>query len=53
VFQEYYQTHQLNNYTSQEIAWIPSLELFMMYFGALWVGRIYGKTEDIKPFVYQ
>jgi len=41
VFQEYYQTHQLKEYTSQEIAWIPSLEAFMMFIGGLWVGRVY------------
>lgn len=45
VFQEYYQTHQLKEYTSQEIAWIPSLEAFMMFIGGLWVGRVYGKAS--------
>ncbi|OAL35773.1 hypothetical protein AYO20_04923 [Fonsecaea nubica] len=41
VFQEYYETHQLKQYSSQEIAWIPSLEAFMMFVGGLWVGRVY------------
>ncbi|ETI25195.1 hypothetical protein G647_04568 [Cladophialophora carrionii CBS 160.54] len=41
VFQDYYQSHQLKEYTSQEIAWIPSLEAFMMFIGGLWVGRVY------------
>ncbi|KAJ4508421.1 hypothetical protein HRR83_007353 [Exophiala dermatitidis] len=41
VFQEYYETHQLKEYSSQEVAWIPSLEAFMMFVGGLWVGRIY------------
>jgi hypothetical protein len=45
VFQEYYQSHQLKQYTSQEIAWIPSLEAFMMFIGGLWVGRVYGKPS--------
>jgi len=44
VFQEYYETHQLKEYTSQEIAWIPSLEGFMMFIGGLWVGRAYGSS---------
>jgi hypothetical protein len=47
VFQEYYQNNQLKDYTSQEVAWIPSLEAFMMFFGGLWIGRLYGKT--LKP----
>lgn len=33
VFQEYYQTHQLSNYSASTISWIPSLEAFMMFFG--------------------
>ncbi|EXJ73353.1 uncharacterized protein A1O5_03113 [Cladophialophora psammophila CBS 110553] len=41
VFQEYYEAHQLKDYSSQEIAWIPSLEAFMMFVGGLWVGRVY------------
>ncbi|EXJ89853.1 hypothetical protein A1O3_02920 [Capronia epimyces CBS 606.96] len=41
VFQEYYETHQLRAYSSQEVAWIPSLEAFMMFGGGLWIGRIY------------
>ena len=41
VFQEYYQTHQLRNYSSSTIAWIPSLEAFMMFFGGPIVGRLY------------
>jgi hypothetical protein len=44
VFQEYYQSNQLKDYSSQEVAWIPSLEAFMMFFGGLWIGRLYGKT---------
>ncbi|RMZ88086.1 hypothetical protein DV736_g4682, partial [Chaetothyriales sp. CBS 134916] len=41
VFQAYYETHQLRDYSPQEIAWIPSLESFMMFIGGLWVGRVY------------
>jgi hypothetical protein len=47
VFQEYYQNNQLREYSSQEVAWIPSLEAFMMFFGGLWIGRIYGKTSRL------
>lgn len=43
VFQAYYEANQLRNYTSQEVAWIPSLEAFMMFVGGLWVGRVYGR----------
>ncbi|RMZ75716.1 hypothetical protein DV738_g5336, partial [Chaetothyriales sp. CBS 135597] len=41
VFQAYYETHQLREYSSQEVAWIPSLESFMLFMGGLWVGRVY------------
>lgn len=43
VFQAYYETHQLKQYTSQEVAWIPSSETCVMFLGGLWVGRVYGK----------
>lgn len=33
VFQEYYQTHQLSQYSASTISWIPSCEAFMMFFG--------------------
>lgn len=26
IFQEYYQTHQLKNYTASDISWIPALQ---------------------------
>lgn len=42
VFQEYYQEHLLTGYSSSTISWIPSLELFMMFFG----GPFFGKTFD-------
>jgi len=41
VFQSYYQTHQLKEYTASEIAWIPSLEIFMMFVMGPLVGYIY------------
>lgn len=42
VFQEYYQEHLLIGYSSSTVSWIPSLELFMMFFG----GPFCGKTFD-------
>lgn len=42
VFQDYYQTHLLTQYSSSTISWIPSMEVFMMFFG----GPIFGKTFD-------
>ncbi|KAL1988396.1 hypothetical protein VTN96DRAFT_10079 [Rasamsonia emersonii] len=42
VFQEYYQTHQLSNMSSSTVAWIPSIETFMMFF---W-GPVFGRLFD-------
>jgi len=42
VFQEYYQEHLLSQYTSSTVAWIPSMEVFMMFLG----GPIFGKIFD-------
>jgi MFS family permease len=42
VFQEYYQENLLRGYSSSTVSWIPSLELFMMFFG----GPFFGKTFD-------
>ena len=42
VFQTYYETHQLASYSPSTIAWIPSLEVFMMFAG----GPIWGKVYD-------
>lgn len=39
VFQEYYQTHQLSQYSASTISWIPSCEAFMMFFG----------VSDLRP----
>ncbi|KAK5136692.1 hypothetical protein LTR08_002345 [Meristemomyces frigidus] len=41
VFQAYYQTHQLRAYSSSTIAWIPSLEIFIMFLGGPIVGKLY------------
>ncbi|KAL5323467.1 hypothetical protein ACEPPN_008004 [Leptodophora sp. 'Broadleaf-Isolate-01'] len=42
VFQEYYQVHLLTGYSSSTVSWIPSLEVFMMFFG----GPVFGKVFD-------
>ncbi|KAF6227087.1 hypothetical protein HO133_008528 [Letharia lupina] len=41
VFQQYYQTHQLKEYTTSDVSWIPALQIFFMLFGGSFVGRIY------------
>ncbi|KAI9723733.1 MAG: hypothetical protein M1812_001033 [Candelaria pacifica] len=41
VFQEYYQTHQLKAYSPSTIAWIPSLETFVMFAGGPIIGKLY------------
>ena len=41
VFQDYYQTHELNGYSPSTIAWIPALEASFMFLGGSWVGRLY------------
>ncbi|KAH6884205.1 major facilitator superfamily domain-containing protein [Thelonectria olida] len=46
IFQDYYQANQLRQYTPSEIAWIPSLQIFFMIFGGLFVGKI---TDDCGP----
>ncbi|GAB7347458.1 hypothetical protein MBLNU459_g4374t2 [Dothideomycetes sp. NU459] len=41
VFQDYYQTHQLKQYSPSTVAWIPSLETFMMFFIGPFIGYAY------------
>jgi MFS family permease len=41
VFQNYYQANQLSNYSSSTVAWIPSLEIFIMFFPGPIVGFFY------------
>ncbi|MCJ1359063.1 MAG: hypothetical protein MMC33_009063 [Icmadophila ericetorum] len=41
VFQTYYQTHELSQYTPSTVAWITSLETFMMFLGGPFFGYIY------------
>lgn len=46
VFQDYYQTHQLREYSPSQIAWIPSLQLFFMLAGGPLVGKVF---DDYGP----
>lgn len=41
IFQDYYESHSLKEYSASEIAWIPSLELFSMFAGGPIVGKVY------------
>ncbi|MCJ1382992.1 hypothetical protein MMC17_006105 [Xylographa soralifera] len=46
IFQEYYQSNQLKQYSPSDIAWIPALQIFFMLFGGLPVGKIF---DDYGP----
>ncbi|OJJ49156.1 hypothetical protein ASPZODRAFT_59824 [Penicilliopsis zonata CBS 506.65] len=41
VFQDYYESHQLKNLSPSTVAWIPSLETFMMFIGGPIGGTIF------------
>ncbi|KAF2797761.1 MFS general substrate transporter [Melanomma pulvis-pyrius CBS 109.77] len=41
VFQNYYQSHQLSNYSPSTVSWIPSCEIFVMFFPGPFVGFFY------------
>lgn len=41
VFQDYYQTHQLKQYSPSTISWISSLETFFMFFFGPVIGKVY------------
>ncbi|KAM0347549.1 hypothetical protein ACHAP4_011312 [Fusarium culmorum] len=48
IFQDYYQHNQLRSYSSSTIAWIPSVESFMMFFWGPVVGKM---TDEFGPRV--
>lgn len=50
VFQAYYQTHQLSTYSPSTIAWIPSLETFMMFAGGPIMGKIFD-NYGVQPLL--
>ena len=41
VFQDYYQTHQLREYSASSVSWIISFELFFMFLGGPFVGKLF------------
>lgn len=41
IFQNYYQTHQLRDKSSSQIAWISSLQIFVMFFPGPIVGYLF------------
>ncbi|KAF2455321.1 putative MFS monocarboxylate transporter [Lineolata rhizophorae] len=42
VYQNYYESNQLSDLSSSTVSWIPSLEIFFMFFG----GPFFGKLID-------
>ncbi|BEI85676.1 hypothetical protein CcaverHIS002_0510770 [Cutaneotrichosporon cavernicola] len=52
VFQAYYQTHQLSNYTSDAVGWLGGIQQFLFLSGGLVTGRLldaYGPHICIVP----
>ncbi|TFK51871.1 MFS general substrate transporter [Heliocybe sulcata] len=43
VYQDYYQTHQLSNYSASSISWIGSLQLAFIFWGGVMTGRLFDK----------
>ncbi|KAF2464801.1 putative MFS transporter [Lindgomyces ingoldianus] len=48
IFQDYYESNLLANYSSSDVAWIPSTESFMMFFWGPVVGKV---TDHFGPRV--
>ena len=55
VFQEYYQTHQLKEYSASSVSWIISFELFFMFLGvsaspliSILLSAIITDTHDVR-----
>ncbi|KAF2128240.1 major facilitator superfamily transporter [Dothidotthia symphoricarpi CBS 119687] len=47
IFQEYYQSNMLRDYTPSDIAWIPSLQtVFFMFAGGIFAGKMF---DDYGP----
>lgn len=43
VYQDYYLTHQLSDYSSSAIAWIGSVQVFLQYGGGLLGGPLFDR----------
>jgi MFS family permease len=41
--QEYLQLHQLSDYTSRDIGWIPSVFVYLSLAGGIWVGPVFDR----------
>lgn len=41
VFQEYYESHQLAGYSASTISWIGGIQQFLLFFGGLFIGRVF------------
>ncbi|ELR07254.1 hypothetical protein GMDG_08325 [Pseudogymnoascus destructans 20631-21] len=41
IFQDYYMTHQLSNHSSSSIAWILSLEPFVLFASGIVIGKVF------------
>ena len=41
LFQDYYLTHQLRDYSPSAVAWIPATETFMMFAGSPICGKVF------------
>ncbi|KAF2158984.1 hypothetical protein M409DRAFT_71332 [Zasmidium cellare ATCC 36951] len=52
IFQDFYQQNYLSNYSPSDIAWIASLEIFVMLFGGIIVGRVVDNYGPRWPFVF-
>jgi MFS family permease len=50
VFQNYYQMNQLREYTPSTVAWIPSLQIFIMFFPGPIVGWVFDNYGP-KPLI--
>lgn len=41
IFQEFYQLDYLKQYSSSTVSWIPSMEVFMMFLGGPFFGKVF------------
>ncbi|KAI2627720.1 major facilitator superfamily domain-containing protein [Hypoxylon sp. NC1633] len=52
VFQDYYQANQLSSYSSSEVAWIPSMESFVLFFFGLFSGKLADSYGPRWPLLF-
>ncbi|RFU24586.1 hypothetical protein B7463_g11751, partial [Scytalidium lignicola] len=46
VYQDYYLTHQLHDYSSSEVAWIGSIQIFFLFGGSLFGGPLFDRHGE-------